>query len=149
MGMTDDNEVRLKTRMDVAFCARLLAAIEAGLESAPIGVVRTPNSLGDMEPSPRRFQPTWTVEETGVSIIGFPVAALANLRDAPKREQGRDDKASPRYTHGYVLGANSDLPSIDYHHEVHDCHDGENQHRNCGIRVRHLVLSSTRRFQPS
>jgi hypothetical protein len=31
-------------RMDVAFCARLLAAIEAGLESAPIGVVTTPGT---------------------------------------------------------------------------------------------------------
>ena len=40
----DDNEVRLKTGMEDAFCARLLAAIEAGLESAPIGVVTTPGT---------------------------------------------------------------------------------------------------------
>jgi hypothetical protein len=33
--MSDDHEVSLM-RMDVAFCARLLAAIEAGLESAPM-----------------------------------------------------------------------------------------------------------------
>ena len=30
--------------MDDAFCARLRAAIEAGLESAPIGVVTTPGT---------------------------------------------------------------------------------------------------------
>ena len=30
--------------MDEAFCARVLAAIEAGLESAPIGVVTTPGT---------------------------------------------------------------------------------------------------------
>ena len=39
MGMGDYNENQsvLKTRMDDAFCARMRAAIEAGLESAPIG----------------------------------------------------------------------------------------------------------------
>jgi hypothetical protein len=30
--------------MDEAFCARMRAAIEAGLESAPIGVVTTPGT---------------------------------------------------------------------------------------------------------
>ena len=30
--------------MDDAFCARMCAAIEAGLESAPIGVVTTPGT---------------------------------------------------------------------------------------------------------
>ena len=30
--------------MDEAFCARVFAAIEAGLESAPIGVVTTPGT---------------------------------------------------------------------------------------------------------
>jgi len=30
--------------MDEAFCARMLAAIEAGLESAPIGVITTPGT---------------------------------------------------------------------------------------------------------
>jgi len=30
--------------MDEAFCARMLAAIEAGLESARIGVVTTPGT---------------------------------------------------------------------------------------------------------
>ena len=46
MGMGDYNENQsvLKTRMDDAFCARLRAAIEAGLESAPIGVVTTPGT---------------------------------------------------------------------------------------------------------
>jgi hypothetical protein len=43
LGMSDDHEVSLM-RMDVAFCARLLAAIEAGLENAPIGVVTTPGT---------------------------------------------------------------------------------------------------------
>jgi hypothetical protein len=44
MGMTDENEVRLKTSMDDAFCARMRAAIAAGLESAPIGIVMTPGT---------------------------------------------------------------------------------------------------------
>jgi hypothetical protein len=43
LGMSDDHEVS-RMRMDVAFCARLFAAIEAGLESAPIGVVTTPGT---------------------------------------------------------------------------------------------------------
>jgi hypothetical protein len=30
--------------MDVAFCARMRAAIEAGLENAPIGVITTPGT---------------------------------------------------------------------------------------------------------
>ena len=45
MGMSDDNEIsRLTNRMDDAFCVRMRAAIEAGLESAPIGVVTTPGT---------------------------------------------------------------------------------------------------------
>lgn len=48
--MNDDAEVQSRLTnggpsffaMDEAFCARVLAAIEAGLESAPIGVVTTP-----------------------------------------------------------------------------------------------------------
>ena len=46
MGMGDYNENQsvLKTRMDDAFCARMRAAIEAGLESPPIGVVTTPGT---------------------------------------------------------------------------------------------------------
>ncbi len=43
LGMSDDHDVSLM-RMDIAFCARLLAVIEAGLESAPIGVVTTPGT---------------------------------------------------------------------------------------------------------
>ena len=43
--MSDDNEIqRLTNRMDDAFCARMRAAIEAGLENAPIGVVTTPGT---------------------------------------------------------------------------------------------------------
>jgi hypothetical protein len=30
--------------MDKAFCTRMLAAIEAGLEKAPVGVVTTPGT---------------------------------------------------------------------------------------------------------
>ena len=44
MGMSDDDEVRLSNRMDDAFCAAMHAAIEAGLESAPIGVITTPGT---------------------------------------------------------------------------------------------------------
>ena len=46
MGMSDYNENQslLNTRMDDAFCARMRAAIAAGLESAPIGVVTTPGT---------------------------------------------------------------------------------------------------------
>ena len=45
MGMSDDNEIQSHTnRMDDAFCARMRAAIAAGLESAPIGVVTTPGT---------------------------------------------------------------------------------------------------------
>jgi hypothetical protein len=50
--MVDDDEIhpRLTSSgpsffaMDEAFCARMLKAIEAGLESAPIGVVTTPGT---------------------------------------------------------------------------------------------------------
>ena len=50
--MSDDNEIqsRLTNRspshfdMDDAFCARMRAAIEAGLENAPIAVVTTPGT---------------------------------------------------------------------------------------------------------
>jgi hypothetical protein len=47
MGMSDYNENQslLMTRMDDAFCARMRAAIAAGLESAPIGVITTPGTL--------------------------------------------------------------------------------------------------------
>jgi hypothetical protein len=46
MGMSDynENQSRLMTRMDEAFCARMRAAIEAGLESAPVGIVTTPGT---------------------------------------------------------------------------------------------------------
>ena len=45
MGMSDDNEIQSRlNRMDEAFCARMRAAIAAGLESAPIGVVTTPGT---------------------------------------------------------------------------------------------------------
>ena len=46
MGMSDENENRsgLAKRMDDAFRARMHAAIEAGLETAPIGVVTTPGT---------------------------------------------------------------------------------------------------------
>ena len=46
MGMSDynENQSRLMTRMDDAFCARMRAAIEAGLESAPVGAITTPGT---------------------------------------------------------------------------------------------------------
>ena len=46
MGMSDynENQSRLMTRMDDAFCARMRAAIAAGLESAPIGIITTPGT---------------------------------------------------------------------------------------------------------
>ena len=45
MGMSDDNEIQSRlNRMDEAFCARMRAAIAAGLESAPIGVITTPGT---------------------------------------------------------------------------------------------------------
>jgi hypothetical protein len=44
--MSDEHEIQsgLTNRMDDAFCARMRSAIEAGLESAPIGVVTTPGT---------------------------------------------------------------------------------------------------------
>ena len=46
MGMSDynENQSHLMTRMDDAFCARMRAAIAAGLESAPIGIITTPGT---------------------------------------------------------------------------------------------------------
>ena len=41
----DDDEIQPRlTRMDDAFCARMRAAIAAGLESAPIGIITTPGT---------------------------------------------------------------------------------------------------------
>ena len=48
--MSDDDETHLKVtyashlNMDWAFCARMRAAIAAGLESAPVGVITTPGT---------------------------------------------------------------------------------------------------------
>jgi hypothetical protein len=48
--MGDDDETHLHVTyashfdMDAAFCARMRAAIEAGLESAPVGVVTMPGT---------------------------------------------------------------------------------------------------------
>jgi len=48
--MSDDDETHLHVTyashcdMDQAFCARMRAAIEAGLESAPVGIVTTPGT---------------------------------------------------------------------------------------------------------
>ena len=49
--MSDDDEIQRLTEierkaldMDAAFCARMHAAIAAGLESAPIGVITTPGT---------------------------------------------------------------------------------------------------------
>ena len=48
--MSDDDETHLHVTyashfdMDEAFCARMLAAIELGLESPPVGVITTPGT---------------------------------------------------------------------------------------------------------
>lgn len=46
VGMSDETEIqsRLTNRMDEAFCDRMRAAIAAGLENAPMGVVTTPGT---------------------------------------------------------------------------------------------------------
>ena len=44
MNENDDIQLRLASRMDEAFCARMIAAIAAGLENAPIGVITTPGT---------------------------------------------------------------------------------------------------------
>ena len=50
MGDDDDDEIHLHVTyashwdMDDAFCSRMCAAIAAGLENAPIGVVTTPGT---------------------------------------------------------------------------------------------------------
>jgi hypothetical protein len=43
MGMSDADEI-LTSHMDEAFCARMRAAIAAGLESAPIDVITAPGT---------------------------------------------------------------------------------------------------------
>ena len=61
MGMSDENENQsgLANRMDEAFCARMRAAIEAGVERASIGVVTTPGTCNPKyvaaEPLPLGF----------------------------------------------------------------------------------------------
>ena len=47
--MGDEDEIRTTYYashfdMDEAFCARMMAAIAAGLESAPVGVITTPGT---------------------------------------------------------------------------------------------------------
>jgi hypothetical protein len=51
MGMSDNDEIdphltngRRSRDMDEAFCARMRAAIEAGLESAPVRVITAPGT---------------------------------------------------------------------------------------------------------
>ena len=60
--MGDEDEIRLHVTyashvdMDEAFCSRLRAAIEAGLESAPVRVITTP---GTSNPKYVRAGPPW------------------------------------------------------------------------------------------
>jgi hypothetical protein len=60
--MGDNDEVHLHVTyashldMDAAFCARLRAAIAAGLENAPIGVITTP---GTQRPKYMLAEPLW------------------------------------------------------------------------------------------
>jgi hypothetical protein len=66
--MGDDDETHLHVtyashlEMDEAFCARMRAAIAAGLESAPIDVVTTPGTKNPRyvpaEPSPLASSPS-------------------------------------------------------------------------------------------
>jgi hypothetical protein len=44
MGMSDEHEIQSPNRMDDAFYAAMRAAIEAGLERAPMRVVTTPGT---------------------------------------------------------------------------------------------------------
>jgi hypothetical protein len=46
MGMSDEHEIqtRLTNRMDDTFCAAMRAAVEAELESTPMGVITTPGT---------------------------------------------------------------------------------------------------------
>jgi hypothetical protein len=63
MGMSDDTEFRSHltnggpsySAMDDAFCTRMRAAIAAGQESAPIGVITTPGTQSPkyVPPEPR------------------------------------------------------------------------------------------------
>ena len=60
--MGDDDEIYLHVAyashvdMDEAFCARMLMAIAAGLESVPIGVITTP---GTKKPKYVLAEPLW------------------------------------------------------------------------------------------
>ena len=60
--MSDDDEVNLPVTyashftMDAAFCARMRAAIAAGLESAPVGIVTTPGAK-NLKYVPAELQP--------------------------------------------------------------------------------------------
>jgi hypothetical protein len=58
--MGDNDEVHLHvtyaSHLDMAFCARLRAAIAAGLENAPIGVITTP---GTQRPKYVLAEPLW------------------------------------------------------------------------------------------
>jgi hypothetical protein len=60
--MGDEDEIHLHVTyashvdMDEAFCARLRNAIEAGLESSPVGVITTP---GTQNPKYVRAEPPW------------------------------------------------------------------------------------------
>jgi hypothetical protein len=60
---------------------------------------------------------------------------LADLYDGPKREQSRDDKSAHDTFMGMLCGPITTDHLLIILHEVHDCHYGENQHRDCDIRV--------------
>jgi hypothetical protein len=62
--MRDDDEIdphltngRRSHAMDAAFCVRMRAAIAAGLENAPIGVVTTPGTKKPKYVLPEPFLP--------------------------------------------------------------------------------------------
>jgi len=85
--MGDDDETYLHATyashfdMDEAFCARMRRAIEAGLESAPIGVITTPGT--------RKIQNTFQQSKTYASATAATFG-FSRGRPAAKREAEED-----------------------------------------------------------
>ena len=66
--------------------------------------------------------------------------SLLALHEAPNCEQPSNNKAYPRNRHGYGEWANLHHPSINYSHDVGQCHDSKDQCRNSCV-GRHFILS--------
>jgi hypothetical protein len=67
MSDDDDDEIPSHSDMDKAFCARMRAAIAAGLESAPVGVITTPGTSNPKYVPP---EPPWPLASPLVDM-GF------------------------------------------------------------------------------